>query len=306
MTKTENNILLFSITLCWATSYLFIKQLPEDFSSCAYLTMTTGIAALIMAVIFWKQLKKSRKSTWLKGFFLSLLLSVNLLAEKKGISLLTPSNASFLEALTVIIVPVLLLVSGQMLSRNHLAGAAVILIGLAVSSRFAVSNFYSRGSIYMLAACFCSAVYTIMVDRFAKEEDPLVICIIQMFFTALLGFVLWYMENPLTFASITYTGELLSSIFILAFFAKAYAYTALMYSQKYTDAVSVTVISSTEPVVTLSLSLLLPAAYGGRQIPKLPAIMGAVLIAAGAIIAGLHFLEKKRPCKNEEKWDENQ
>ena len=57
MSKMESNILLFSITLCWAASYIFIKNLPENFSSYAYLALTTGIAAAIMAVIFWKQLK---------------------------------------------------------------------------------------------------------------------------------------------------------------------------------------------------------------------------------------------------------
>lgn len=51
MTKTENNILLISITLCWASSYIFIKNLPEDFSSYAYLTLTCGIAALLMILI---------------------------------------------------------------------------------------------------------------------------------------------------------------------------------------------------------------------------------------------------------------
>lgn len=293
MTKTENNILLFSITLCWAASYLFIKRLPEDLSSYAYLTLTTGIAALIMAAIFWKKLKKLRQSTWLKGFLLSLILSLNLLAEKKGVSLLAPSNASFLAALTVIIVPVLLLLAGHRPTGSHVAGAAVILIGLCVSTGFTVKGFYSTGTLHMLAACFCSAVYTIGVDRYAKEEDPLLICIVQMFFTALLGFGLWYLENPQTFRSITYTRELLSSIFILAFFAKAYAYIVLMFSQKYTDAVSVTVIASTEPVVTLVLSVLLPAAYGGDRRPGISTVAGALIIAAGAVVAGLHFLEKK-------------
>ena len=298
MTKTENNILLISITLCWASSYIFIKNLPEDFSSYAYLTLTCGIAALLMALIFAKQLRKLRKNTWIKGGILSIILSVNLLTEKKGISLLAPSNASFLAALTIIIVPLLMLFFRQKPSKNLMLGACIIVLGLCISTGFTISGFYSTGTFYMLATCIGSAVYTIAVDRYVKEEDPLLICIVQMIFSTVIGFIFWYMENPKTFASILYTRELLSNIFILAFFAKAYAYIVLMFSQKYTDAVSVTVIAATEPVITLGLSILLPASYGGGQGVSSSSVMGAVVIAAGAVVAGLHFLERRE--KNHE------
>ncbi len=294
MTKKESNILLLSITLCWAASYLFIKNLPDDFSSYAYLTLTCGIAAALMAAIFWRQLKKLKKSVWIKGFLLSLILTMNLLTEKAGISRLAPANASFLAALTIILVPVLLLFLHQKPTRNNVLGAFIIGAGLCVSTGFTVSGFYNTGSLYMLAGCFFSAVYTIAVDRYAKQEEPVLICIVQMFFTALIGFILWYIEDASTFWGITYTRELLSNIIILAFFAKAYAYIVLMFSQKYSDAISVTVIASTEPIVTLGLSVLLPTAYGGGENITASSIAGALIIAVGAIVAGLTFLERKK------------
>lgn len=301
MTKTENNILLFSITLCWASSYIFIKNLPENLSSYAYLTLTCGIAAAIMAVVFAGKLKSLQKRTWIRGFFLSAILSVNLILEKKGISMLDPSNASFLASLTIIIVPVMLLFFHKKPTANHIVGAVIILTGLCISSRFSIKGFYNLGALYMLGNCVSSAMYTIAVDWYAKEEDPLLICIVQMIFTALTGYVLWHRESPDTFFSLIYTRELLSNIFILAFFTKAYAYIALMFSQKYTDAVSVTVIASTEPVVTLVLSLFLPAAYGGGQGFQLTSAAGAVLIAIGAVVAGLSFLSRGRKAEGEYK-----
>lgn len=300
MTRKESNILLFSITLCWASSYIFIKNLPQELSSYAYLTLTCGLAAAIMAAVFAGKLKKCGKKTWIRGFFLSLILTGNLLLEKKGISMLEPANASFLAALTIILVPVLLLFLHKRPTPNHIAGAAVILTGLCVSNGFVPKDFYSVGTLFMLGGCVSSAVYTIAVDFYAKEEDTLLLCIVQMFFTALTGFILWSFEDPRTFAGVPWSRELLSNIFILAFFAKAYAYITLMFSQKYTDAVSVTVIASTEPIVTLVLSLLLPAAYGGGGSFQISSAAGALLIAAGAIIAGLSFLSKRERGKSVE------
>lgn len=294
MTKTENNILLISITLCWASSYIFMKNLPANLSSYAYLALTCGIAALLMTLIFGKQLRKLQKSTWIKGGILSIILSASLLTEKKGISLLAPSNASFLAALTIVIVPILMLFFRQKPRKNFVLGAGFIVLGLCFSTGFTIRGFYSAGSFYMLASCICSAVYTIAVDRYAKEEEPLLICIVQMIFSAATGFIFWYAEDPKTFFGIDYTRELLSNLFILAFFAKAYAYIVLMFSQKYTDAVSVTVIAATEPVITLVLSVLLPASYGGGQGVSASCVAGAAAITVGAVIAGLPLPERKQ------------
>lgn len=294
MSKTENNILLFSITLCWSASYIFIKSLPPDLSSYAYLTMTTGIAALILLVVFWKQLKRLTKSTVLKGAVLSVILTLNLLLDKLGIDYLPSSNASFLSSLSILFVPMLLLMLHKRPSRNNVAGAAVILTGILLTKGFSIGGFYNIGTLFMLSSCLCASVYTIVVDKITKEEDPLLVGVVQMVFTAVIGFALWFLEEPTTFASLTYTNQMLSSIFVLAFFAKAYAYIVLMFSQKYSDPIRVTVIASTEPVVTLFLAVVIPAAYGAQESLNATAVVGAVLIMIGAVISGTDFLRNRK------------
>ncbi|MDR1705760.1 MAG: DMT family transporter [Clostridiales bacterium] len=290
MTRTENNILLFSITLCWSASYIFIKSLPPELSVFAYLTLTTGIATVILVAVFAKRLRRMTRGTVKTALVLSAFLTANLLLEKKGIERLPSSNASFLAALAVIAVPLLLLLFKRKPSRNNAVGAFVIVAGLGLTNRFSISAFMSSGTVFMLLSCMCTAAYTIAADRFTKREDPLLIGILQMGFTALSSFALWFFEDSRTFLSVDYTKELLSSIFILAFFSKAYAYIVLMFSQKYTDPVSVTIIASTEPVVTLLLAVLIPAAFGGSETFSIFSLCGAMVIVAGAVIAGSNFL----------------
>jgi len=299
MTKTENNILLFSITLCWSASYIFIKSLPPDLSSFAYLTMTTGIAAAILAAVFWKRFKDVRRSTVKRAFILSLFLTAMLLVEKRGLELLPSSNASFLMSLTILAVPLIMLLFRKKPTINNMAGAGIIVLGLCLTNRFSLSAFMSLGTLFALLACLCSALYIIAADRFTKQEDPLLIGIVQMIFTALSGFILWTVETPTTFLSVNYTNELLSSIFILAFFTKAYAYIMLMFSQKYSDPISVTIIASTEPVVTLFLAVLIPAAYGSGENLSYFALGGAVMIAAGAVVAGSSFIKRRKKAEKE-------
>jgi drug/metabolite transporter (DMT)-like permease len=255
--------------------------------------MTTGIAAVILTAVFWRQMKRIKFSTVKSAFILSLLLTAMLLSEKKGLEMLPSSNASFLSSLTILAVPLLMLIFKVKPTKNNIAGAGFIVLGLCLTNRFSLSAFLSPGTLFMLLTCLCSAVYIIAADRFTKKENPLLVCVAQMIFTAMSGFLLWLFENPATFWSVHYTNELLSSIFILAFFTKAYAYIALMFSQKYADPMSVTVIASTEPVVTLMLAVLIPAAYGSGEKLGYFSLAGATVIAGGAMIAGSSFISKR-------------
>ena len=109
MSRTENNILLFSITLCWAASYVFIKDLPSGLSTYAYLTMTCGIAAVLLTVVFFKKLKGMKPAVIGKASILSVFLLLNLLFDKLGIDRLASSTASVLASTSILIVPVVMI-----------------------------------------------------------------------------------------------------------------------------------------------------------------------------------------------------
>lgn len=299
MSRTENNILLFSITLCWAASYVFIKSLPSDLSTYAYLTMTCGIAAALLTIVFFKKVKTVKFLTLGKSVILSGLLLLNLIFDKMGIDRLTSSAASVLASSSILIVPVVMIIMRKIPTKNNLLGAVVIMTGIVITSGFKAENIFSLGALFMLLSAAVTSVYTIAADRITKEEDPLLLSVLQMWVTAIMGFVMWFIEEPTTFASLEYTNEMLSSVFILAFFGKAYAYVALMYSQKYSDPINVTIIASTEPIVTLVLAVLIPTAF--EEHFTAAAVFGAAVIMVGAIISGTDFLSRKGGEKLEAK-----
>lgn len=293
MTRAESNIILFSITLCWAASYIFIKNIPDSISAFAYLTMTTGIASVILAIVFFKKLKRPDGKTMLRSLILAVIICGNLISEKIGISRIPASTASFVASLNIVFVPLLLLAFKRKLSLNNIAGIVLILAGIIFTSGIRPGDTVDFGVLVMTAGCFLMAVYIVTVDNFAKKSDPLLLGIWQMFFTAGIGFVLWFIEEPKTFFAVAYSNQLLANIFLLAFFAKAYAYIMLMYSQKYASAVNVTIIASTEPVVTMMLALLIPNAFGNTELLSSAKIIGAAFIVSGAICAGTSFLSRK-------------
>ena len=294
MTKKETVIVLFSITLCWSSSYIFIKDLSSAFNAYAYLTLTSGVAGIVLAVLFHRLLKKMDKKTLISGSVLALLIAGNILFEKMALDNLPASAVSALASMNIIIVPLILICRRQFPSRNVVTGIAIILVGLGISGHLQVQGAGLKGILYVFLSCLMMSLYTVFASDYTQESDPLVLTVLQLCVTALIGLVLWLITDPGSFTTINWSLETISYIVIIAFFSKAYAYAMLMFSEKYCSPVTVTIIAATDPIVTLALAILIPSTQGNTELFSAKSLMGACIIALGAIVAGTNFLSRKK------------
>ena len=294
MTKKETVIVLFSITLCWSSSYIFIKDLSSAFNAYAYLTLTSGVAGIVLAVLFHRLLKKLDKKTLISGSVLALLIAGNILFEKLALDNLPASAVSALASMNIIIVPLILICRRQFPSRNVVTGIAIILVGLGISGHLQVQGAGLKGILYVFLSCLMMSLYTVFAADYTQESNPLVLTVLQLCVTALIGLVLWLITDPGSFTTINWSLETISYIVIIAFFSKAYAYAMLMFSEKYCSPVTVTIIAATDPIVTLALAILIPSTQGNTELFSAKSLMGACIIALGAIVAGTNFLSRKK------------
>ncbi|MCR5127953.1 MAG: DMT family transporter [Lachnospiraceae bacterium] len=290
MRKFENNILLFSVMLCWASAYVFIKSLPEDLSDFGYLALMNSIAALILFLMFGKRLVKAKKKTFLHGLVLAALMTMVLLCEKEGIERLAPASASILSSLDIVFVPVLMLFLRKFPSKAQVIGIVFILAGVFVSNGVTLRDFPMAGSLFMLGDCLCMSFYTVVSNRYCQEDDPIVLAVVQLAFMGLIAMIAWNIESPGMIFRLEYTRSFLSALFVLAIFSKAFAYIMLMYGEKYGDPINVVLIFALEPVVTLILSVTIPESFGGvEETFRMTALIGAILIVIGSSIANLDW-----------------
>jgi len=294
MTKKETIIVLFSITLCWSSSYIFIKDLSSAFSAYAYLTLTSGFAGIGLALAFRNLFRKLDKKTFLYGSVLALLIAGNIIFEKLALDNLPASAVSAIASMNIVIVPLIMICRRRFPSRNNIAGIAIILLGLAVSGHLHMQGGELIGIIYVLLSCLMMSLYTVFAADYTKEADPLLLTTLQLCVTAVIGLILWVVTDPGSIMTINWSLETFSYIVIIAFFSKAYAYVMLMYSEKYCDAITVTVIAATDPVVTLILAILIPSTLGNTELFSTRSLLGAILIAIGAVVAGTNFLSARK------------
>ena len=292
MTKKESIIILFSITLCWSSSYVFIKDIPQNFSVYAYLALTSGVAGIILAFVMRRKLKLLNSVSLRQGLILGALITASNMFEKLGLDRIPASSASVYASMGIIIVPIILIFRKKYPSKNNLAGIFIILIGILVSN-WGTMGAGIVGALYILGSAATMSMYTVLATEYTKETDPSLLTVLQMLVSAVFGFALWMITDPGSVLTIEWSRVTLSYIFLIAFFSKCYAYLMLMYADKYADAVSVTIVASTEPVVTLVAAVLLPESMGGVEQFTVKSVTGALIISLGAIVAGLNFLDKK-------------
>lgn len=293
MTKKESIIILFSITLCWSSSYVFIKDIPQEFSVYAYLALTSGVAGIILTFVMRRKLRLLNRVSLRQGLILGALITASNMLEKMGLDRIPASSASVYASMSIIIVPLILILKKQYPSRNNWAGIVIIVIGILTSNFGKMGGAGLQGALYILGSTTAMSVYTVLATEYTKETDPSLLTVLQMLVSAVFGFALWMATDAGSLFTIEWSEMTLSFIFLIAFFSKCYAYMMLMYADKYADAVSVTIVASTEPVVTLLAAVLLPEALGGVEEFSTKAIAGAVIISLGAIVAGTNFLSKK-------------
>ena len=215
MTKKETVIVLFSITLCWSSSYIFIKDLSSAFNAYAYLTLTSGVAGIVLAVLFHRLLKKMDKKTLISGSVLALLIAGNILFEKMALDNLPASAVSALASMNIIIVPLILICRRQFPSRNVVTGIAIILVGLGISGHLQVQGAGLKGILYVFLSCLMMSLYTVFASDYTQESDPLVLTVLQLCVTALIGLVLWLITDPGSFTTINWSLETISYIVIM-------------------------------------------------------------------------------------------
>lgn len=198
MTSTETKIVLFSITLCWASSYIFIKNLPPTLSPFAYMTLTSGLAGIIFIIVFFNKLRELKGKLLMHSGIMAAVICGSLFFERLGIANIPASTASFVASLNIVFVPLLLLLLKRKPTKNNLLGIVLILLGLILTSEVHPGHSLDSGVLYMVASCIFMSVYIIITDNFTKKYDPLLLGIGQMFITAIIAYVIWFLEDPRT------------------------------------------------------------------------------------------------------------
>ena len=298
MNKLQANLCLICVTLCWSSEVIIYSCIPSSVLPFTTNAITNAIAAVILAACFFKrvkvELKRSSKKLLLRCLLLGVLNCAYNSLYQFGLSYLDVSTGSFTFSMTIVVLPVVLLTMKKSVSKKTWLSVALALSGIVIALGSSVEGMQINGILIILLGCILRAVFIVKLNDFAKEHDAVTLSVFISVFVAVISFVIWFVIQPATFSAVPWSGTIIASLFIYAYFIIAFAQTLNIFAQKRATAAGSTIIYSLEIAFSLIWGAFLPETLVDRVIPSPLQTVGALLIVAGSMIEIVDFSSMRR------------
>ena len=298
MNKLQANLCLICVTLCWSTEVIIFSCIPDGILPFATTVITSGIASVILSVCFFRRIKQEMARSGKKLLLRCLLLGVVKTAYDilflYGLNYFDVSTGAFTFCITVVVLPVILLTMKRDVSKKTWASVILVLAGIACALGGTLVHAQFLGLLIMFIGCTVRAFFIVKLNDFAREHDSVTLSTFISIFVSVFSFIIWFALQPSTFSAIPWSGTIVASLFIYAYFIVAFAQTLNIFAQRRATATEATIIYALEIVFSLIWGAVLPETLIERTIPTAFQIIGAVLIVAGSVIEIVDFKGKRR------------
>jgi drug/metabolite transporter (DMT)-like permease len=274
-TRTKAEAFLVVVTAIWGCTFVVVKGALADASPLPFLAVRFMLAGLLLLVILGRG--QVERGAIFPGSILGLFLFAGFLFQTWGLIYTTPSKSAFLTGFSVILVPVIMMLSGFRMGSATLVGGVLGLLGiylLVAPSGMAAAN---GGDLLTLAGALSFAVHIVLVGRYTKKFSFLHLVPVQVLVVGLLSLVALPIVPDQT---LHLTGRVVVAILVTAVLATGVAFSVQNWAQQYTPAAHTALIFALEPVfAALSSWLVMGERFGGRG------LLGSGLVLAGMVVS---------------------
>ncbi len=248
---------LLIATIIWGTTFFIMEGVINNIGIYSLLAFRFTFAAVLLALILFKRLKKIDIGYIWRGLILGVFVILAYIFQTYGLAdaQTTPGKNAFLTAIYCILVPFIFWgITKNRPDRYNIIAAILCLFGITLVSSSG-NDFKSicRGDMLTLLGGIFFAFHMVCVSLFSKERDVLVLTMLQFLFAGICAFVpavaLEKIPSNLPL-------ETILAVLYLAVFATCLCYILQNVGQKYTEASSAALILSLEAVFGVIFSII--------------------------------------------------
>jgi drug/metabolite transporter (DMT)-like permease len=276
---------LVVIAAVWGLTFVMVQDAIELLPTMAFLAYRFIPAALIVAVIFWRSLRRLPGEGWRAGLLMGVFLTGGYVFQTLGLEETTASNAGFITGLFVVLTPVLgAAVLRQRISAVAWAAAALALLGLWLLSG-AGGGFDLRGDGLVLLCAFSLAAHILATASAVERFDVGALLAVQLGVVGLtcvaIGALAGQLERP-------EGATVWSALIVTSLIASALGFFVQSFAQRHAPPARTALILASEPAFAGLFGWLL-----NDERLTLTGWLGAALIMA-AIVA-VEIVARLRP-----------
>jgi drug/metabolite transporter (DMT)-like permease len=170
---------LIGIAAVWGLTFVMVQDAIELLPTMAFLGYRFIPAALLVAIVFRKQLVRLSPSGWRAGLLMGAFLTAGYIFQTLGLEETTASNAGFITGLFVVFTPLL----GALVLRERVPGigwaaAAVSALGLFLLSGAGELNLRGDGLVLLCALAF--SAHILATGRAVERHDVGALLVVQL------------------------------------------------------------------------------------------------------------------------------
>ena len=182
--------LMAAVIIARSTSFLVSKTALGEMTPFSLLSIRFIIAFLILAVLFQKKLTKLAPATVMRGVLLGGVFFSVLMVEMIGLTTADSSTVALLENTAIVIVPLMQAVLLRRWPRTvALVSACCAFVGIALLTMGENGLSWQGGEGFAMLAAVLYACAIILTDHVSRQDDPLVLGILQVGFMGLFSTV---------------------------------------------------------------------------------------------------------------------
>lgn len=274
--------LIVIATIIWGSTFFILKDTLDDVSVYFMLAFRFTIAAVVLALVFWKRWKNFDKSYLLAGGVMGTFLFLAYAVQNFGLIRTTPGKNAFFTAVYCVIVPFLYWVINKTRPDKYNVIAAVLcLAGIGFVS-WDSGLAFSMGDALTLISGFLYACHIVTVSHFSKGKDIFLLTVLQF-----AGVAIWAWICTAFTGGMPSAGLPTRAWIVLLYLAIAATTLALLFQnvgQKYTDPSAAAVLLALEAPFGVLFSVLF-----ADERPTVFMILGFFLIFVSIICSETKF-----------------
>ncbi len=269
---------LIFVTICWGVSFAFVKTTVAVMPPLYLLGIRFLAGGIIIALIFIKRFLHAGKEVIIHGSIIGLLLFIAEVFQTYGCKYTTAGKNAFLTAVYVILVPFLsFFLAKSTLRLRYLIAAVIGFWGIGLISITETFSIMPGDWLTLICGVFY-AFQIIVIARYAKEEDAIVLAIWEFLITGVLSLAAApFVSGP--FAMTMLTKDSITGLIYLIVFSTILGYGLQTVCQKYAPASPAAIIMGMEAVFGALASYVL---LGEIMTPKM--ITGCVMMVLAMLM----------------------
>ena len=171
---------LVGIAAVWGLTFVMVQDAIELLPTMAFLGYRFVPAALLVAVVFWRPLRRLSAEGWRAGLLMGLFLTAGYVFQTLGLEETTASNAGFITGLFVVLTPLL----GAAILHQRITGLAWAAAGTSAIGLYLLSgsggelDLRGDGLVFLCAVSF--AAHILATGRAVEKHDAGALLVVQL------------------------------------------------------------------------------------------------------------------------------